>query len=53
MCYIKWSFGITSWEIFNGGRKPYPDIKTKEFLQQLLGGYRMQKPHNQACTDAM
>ncbi|XP_071536960.1 vascular endothelial growth factor receptor 1-like [Panulirus ornatus] len=40
-----WAYGVTLWELFSLGSMPYPDIEVnRNFLQQLEGGYRMDKP---------
>ena len=51
ICF-QWSFGVTCWEVFSGGKQPYPGISPKS-LPGLLGeGQRMGKPNNAACSDA-
>ena len=51
--YCQWAFGVTCWEIFSGGKAPYPGINQKDLLHMLESGYRMERPSNAACTDDM
>ena len=40
-----WAFGITVWEIFSLGAKPYPGMKyNNDFIKFLEDGYRMEMP---------
>ena len=48
---MQWAFGVTCWEIFSGGKTPYPEIRPMDLLIQLKRGHRMEKPVNIACTD--
>ena len=48
---MQWAFGVTCWEIFSGGKTPYPGIHPMDLLIQLERGYRMMKPVNITCTD--
>ena len=41
------------WEIFNGGKTPYPGINPLTLVQQIENGYRMPQPPNAACTEEM
>ena len=47
------SYGVTMWEIFSGGKTPYPGIDPLTLVQSLETGKRMLKPNNTACTDEM
>ena len=49
----QWAFGVTCWEIFSGGKAPYPGINAKDLLYMLERGHRMERPSNAACTDEM
>jgi len=46
-----WSFGITSWEIFELGRNPYPELTNSECITEVIRGYRLPKPD--ACPEKM
>ena len=48
---LQWAYGVTCWEIFAGGKVPYPSIHPMELPRQLEEGYRMEKPENAACTE--
>ena len=41
------------WEIFSGGKTPYPGVDTFTVIQLLEDGKRMNKPTNAACPDEM
>ena len=49
----QWSFGITCWEVFSGGKMPYPAIPPFSLLSFLQEGHRLEKPPNAACSDEM
>ena len=49
----QWSYGIIMWEIFSGGKAPYPGIDPLTLAQRLEEGDRMLKPNNTACTEQM
>ncbi|XP_061433739.1 tyrosine-protein kinase SYK-like isoform X1 [Lethenteron reissneri] len=44
-----WSFGVTMWEAFSFGSKPYPKMKGHEVLVFLESGMRLDKPEH--CPD--
>ena len=44
-----WSIGILFWEIFSLGDMPYPGMSSREVIQQLKEGYRMDPPDH--CPD--
>ena len=50
---IQWSFGVTCWEIFSGGKTPYPGVDPLSLVQLLENGRRLEKPLNAACSDTM
>ena len=52
-CFMQWAYGVTLWEIFSGGKAPYPGIHPINIARQLDTGYRMEKPLNTACSDDM
>eukprot|EP00117_Sycon_ciliatum_P039810 scpid36624/ scgid29356/ Tyrosine-protein kinase BTK; Bruton tyrosine kinase len=39
-----WSFGILVWELFTGGKTPYPSFNNSQVLDQVLDGYRLERP---------
>ena len=39
-----WSFGVTAWEIFNNGNKPYSNVINGEVFQMLERGNRLSMP---------
>ncbi|CAL1544739.1 unnamed protein product [Lymnaea stagnalis] len=43
-----WSFGITLWELFTLGKKPYENVRTKDVPMLLEKGERLQQPS--MCT---
>jgi serine/threonine protein kinase len=43
-----WSFGVTSWEVFNYGKKPYGKLKGQQVVLLLEEGVRLPRPEN--CT---
>ncbi|KAM9358249.1 tyrosine-protein kinase ZAP-70 [Symphorus nematophorus] len=46
-----WSFGITMWEAFSYGGKPYKKMKGPEVMRFIEGGSRMECPA--ACPERM
>ncbi|XP_035687859.1 fibroblast growth factor receptor 3-like [Branchiostoma floridae] len=40
-----WSYGIVLWEIFSGGKTPYPDVPSAHFISYLREGHRMSRPN--------
>lgn len=50
---LQWAYGVTLWEIYNGGKTPYTGIQMAELSRKLEDGYRMEKPRNAACTEQM
>ncbi len=53
ICYAQWSCGVTVWEIFNGGRTPYPAVDPLSLIQLLEEGRRLDRPLNAACATEM
>jgi serine/threonine protein kinase len=45
-----WSYGVTMWEVFSGGKSPYPGTDPVTLIQMLEEGDRLPKPYNAACT---
>ena len=41
------------WEIFSGGKAPYPGTDSVTLIKHLEEGHRMPKPYNAACNDEM
>ncbi len=56
-CYTlpcaQWSYGVTVWEVFNGGRTPYPAVDPHSLIQLLGEGRRLERPLNTACATEM
>ena len=50
---LQWAYGITSWEIFTGGKIPYSELAIREIPKLLAEGCRLEKPQNDACNDEM
>ena len=51
--FLQWAFGVTCWEVFSGGKVPYPAVDPVSLVGMLQSGYRADKPNSAACTDAM
>ena len=51
--FLQWSFGVTCWEIFSGGKNPYPGVNPLSLVQLLDNGQRLSKPANSACPEEM
>ena len=49
----QWSFGVTAWEVFSGGRTPYMGISPANVKMMVSDGYRLEAPQNSACTHKM
>ena len=50
---IQWAYGVTCWEIFVGGKVPYPGVHLTDLPRLLANGERLEKPANDACDDEM
>ena len=48
---LQWSYGVTVWEVFSGGKSPYPGVDPLSLVEILESGRRLNKPTNAACTD--
>ncbi|CAI8048016.1 Fibroblast growth factor receptor, partial [Geodia barretti] len=46
-----WSFGVTMWEVFCGGRGPYPGVEAHTLPNLLQHGHRLEMPNNAACSE--
>ena len=51
--FSQWSYGITLWEVFSGGKTPYPGVDPPSLVRLLDRGERMSKPDNAACNQEM
>ena len=51
--FLQWSFGVTMWEIFSGGKSPFPGMDPFSLMQSLEKGERLSVPNNTACTEEM
>lgn len=45
--------GVTCWEVFSGGKNPYPGLSPMCVVDMLDRGERMAQPSNAACTKKM
>ena len=50
---MQWAYGVTCWEVFNGGKNPYPGMSAYTVAEMIDSGERLQKPSNIACSDEM
>lgn len=50
---LQWSFGVTCWEVYSGGKAPYAGVDRLSLIHMLEDGGRMEKPRNSACSDSM
>ena len=48
---IQWSFGVTLWEVYSGGKLPYPGMTSPALIRHVASGERLSKPENVACSD--
>uniref|UniRef100_A0A1X7T034 Protein kinase domain-containing protein n=1 Tax=Amphimedon queenslandica TaxID=400682 RepID=A0A1X7T034_AMPQE len=46
-----WSYGVLCWEVFNGGKTPFPGLDPAGVIELLDTGGRLNCPHNDACSD--
>jgi serine/threonine protein kinase len=46
-----WAYGVLLWELFSGGAVPYLGMTNVETAEQVLAGYRMNKP--ELCPDSV
>ena len=51
--HTQWSFGITVWEVFNGGKTPYGGFSPTCVKTMISDGYRLEAPSNSASNDDM
>ncbi len=50
---IQWSYGVTVWEVFSGGRTPYAGVDPTSLVALLRKGKRLEPPQNTACSAEM
>ena len=50
---FQWSYGVTCWELFTGGKNPYPGVDPITLPNLLESGHRLDKPNNAACSEEM
>ena len=41
------------WEIFSGGKTPYPGLNPQEVVKLIDTGNRLEIPNNAACSNEM
>ena len=51
--FVKWSFGVTCWEVFTCGGVPYAGVPVTTLLSELRSGHRLNRPTNLSCSDDM
>ena len=51
--HLQWSYGVTCWELFTGGKIPYPGVDPISLSSLLESGHRLDKPNNAACSEEM
>jgi len=39
-----WAYGILCWEVFSGGKSPYPGRNNAQVATDVISGYRMDRP---------
>lgn len=39
-----WAYGILCWEVFTGGKSPYPAMENIIVADEIMRGYRMEQP---------
>ena len=44
--------GVTMWEVFSGGKKPYGGVDPMNLPRMLEDGVRLDKPNTPACSEA-
>ena len=50
---MQWSYGVTCWELFTGGKIPYPGVDPVSLSGLLESGHRLDRPNNAACSEEM
>ena len=50
---MQWAYGVTCWEIFSGGKVPYPSVNIKDLSMLISEGVRLHKPENAALSTEM